>query len=100
MEIFQRHDPKGWRLCQAYNELCFAYIAAGRYEEGVEKADLAISGYRALSEPEYPDWATVNKAFCLCNLKRYDEASSVLEGYLEYRKENFGPWVDDRESFK
>jgi tetratricopeptide (TPR) repeat protein len=98
VEIFEVHDKHGWRLPQAYNELCEAYIAAHRYEEAVEQADLAIQGYFALPEDDYPDWAVMNRAFSLCHLDRLEEASEVLKDYLSLREAKFGHM--DTESFK
>jgi tetratricopeptide (TPR) repeat protein len=98
IKIFEEHDKYGWRLPQAYNELSEAYIATGRWAEAAEQADMAIKGYFALPEDDYPDWAMMNKAFSLCNLGSLDEASAVLEEYLAYREKTFGPM--DSESFK
>jgi tetratricopeptide (TPR) repeat protein len=98
VEIFKVHDKHGWRLPQAHNELCEAYVAAWRYEEAVEEADLAIAGYFALPWETYPDWAVMNKAFALCKLGRLDESAELLEDYLMLREKTFGP--EDSESFK
>lgn len=98
VEIFEVHDNHGWRLPQAHNELCEAYIAAFRYEEAVEQADLAIGGYFALPYEDYPDWPVMNRAFSLCHLGRLEEASEALEGYLSSREAKFGHM--DTESFK
>ena len=98
VKIFEKHEPDGWRLPQAYNDIGESYIAAGCFEEGVVHCDLAIVGYQRLPSPEYADWAQMNKGIALCNLKRYDEASTVLREYLMYREETFGPM--DTESLK
>ena len=62
------------------------------------QADLAIISYSVLVEPEYADWARMNKGLSLCNLGRYDDASKVIGDYLNYREQEFGPM--DTESFK
>lgn len=98
LDIFKKLNGTDFRLPQAHNELCEAYIAAGRFEEAVEQADLAIHGYTVTIPPEYADWAQMNKGLSLCNLGRYDEASKVMEDYLEHREMEFGP--NDTESFK
>ena len=98
LEIFDKHDRNGWRFAQAQNELSEAYISAGMYEHAIEQADLAIVSYSVLEEPEYADWAQMNKGLSLCNLGRYDDASTVIADYLNYREQEFGPM--DTESFK
>ncbi|OQU94534.1 Tetratricopeptide repeat-containing protein [Cladophialophora immunda] len=101
IEIFENCDLRNedqWRLLQAYNELCVAYLAAGQFENAILQADLAIATYAATSSSEYPEWPTINKGQALCNLGRLDEASQVLEDYLRYREAAFGNL--DRESFK
>ena len=106
VKIFEEFKFEGedlqhkWRLCQAYNELCEAYIAGSRFEEAVEQADRAIQGYFALLWDSYPDWAMMNKGLALCNLGRHDEASTVLEEFLEYREAAYGQSEQDDESFK
>lgn len=87
-----------WRLPQAYNELCVAYLSAGQFEDAVVQADLAIASYAALPGEEYPEWPTINKGQALCNLGRLDEASQTLADYLKYRERVFGSM--DSESFK
>ncbi len=42
----------------------------------------------------------MNKGLALCNLGRYDEASAVLEEFLEYRESAYGQFEEDDESFK
>ncbi|KAF2106252.1 P-loop containing nucleoside triphosphate hydrolase protein [Lophiotrema nucula] len=96
--IFKIHDKYSWRLLQAYNELNEAYIAAWRYKEALDQAELAIAGYFTLPDDDYPDWSVINKAFALCNLGRLEEASVVLEDYLSLREKTFSPI--DSESFK
>lgn len=98
VEIFEVHDKFGWRLPQAYNELSEAFVAARRWNEAVEQADLAIKGYFALPEDDYPDWAVMNKGYALYQEGRLDEASKVLENYLNHRERIFGPM--DTDSFK
>ncbi|KAL8899444.1 MAG: hypothetical protein Q9207_006202 [Kuettlingeria erythrocarpa] len=98
IKIFEEHDPHGWRLPQAYNDIGESYIALGFFEESVVYCDRAIVGYQNVSEPEYADWAQMNKGIALCNLIRYEEASTVLEEYLAYREATFGPM--DTESLK
>ena len=68
------------------------------YDEAIREADIAIAKYGACEEPEYADWAQMNKGRALCSLGRLDEASKVLEDYLAYRELTFG--VMDTESHK
>jgi hypothetical protein len=75
-----------------------AYLSAGQFENAVLQADLAIATYATLSDEEFPEWPTINKGQALCNLRRLDEASHTLEGYLKYRETVFGS--TDSESFK
>ncbi|RYN22169.1 hypothetical protein AA0115_g9324 [Alternaria tenuissima] len=96
--IFQVHDPLGWRMAQAQNEVCEAYIAASKYEEALQQAELSIKSYFALPEDDYPDWAVMNKAYALYKLGRLDEANDTLEDYLDLRAKKFGPM--DSESLK
>ncbi|CAN9380784.1 unnamed protein product [Alternaria alternata] len=96
--IFQVHDPLGWRMAQAQNEVCEAYIAASKYQEALQQAELSMKSYFALPEDDYPDWAVMNKAYALYKLGRLDEANDTLEDYLDLRAKKFGPM--DSESLK
>ena len=99
LSIFEGHGDCGFRLPQANNELAEAYIAAGMYEEAIVDCDLATIRYKILPEEcGYFEWSQINKGFSLCNLGRYEEASKVLEDYLQYREKTFGPM--DTQSFK
>lgn len=98
LAVFEVHGQNTWRLAQAYNELSEAYIAARRYEEAVNQADLSINAYWSLPTYDPPDWPRMNKGVSLCNLGRLDEAWDVLESYLEFRENTFGK--NDTESFK
>lgn len=73
-------------------------MAAGQFDDALVQADLAIDGYFALPEDDYPDWAKMNKALSLFYLGHSDDASDILEDYLAYRERTFG--VMDSESFK
>jgi len=98
LSILANLDPDDWRIPQGHNEAAEAYVAAGVWDMALNEADLAIIGYSQLPVPEYADWAVTNKGLSLCNLGRYDDASKVIEEYLRYREETFGPM--DTESFK
>ncbi|KAF2673381.1 hypothetical protein BT63DRAFT_421538 [Microthyrium microscopicum] len=97
LQLFVDNEEFSWRRAQAYNELGEAYIGAGRFEDAIEQHEAAIKCYYEHSD-HYPDWGYLNKGMCLCSLGRYQEASDVLEPYLEYREKTFGPM--DTESFK
>lgn len=105
IDVFREHEPPikegtrhGWRLGQAYNELAEAYIAASRWQEGLEQAMLAIDRYFALPWEDYPDWAMMNKGWCLFHLGRHAEACEAIETFLEYQERTYGHM--DTESFK
>lgn len=85
----------GWRLGQAYANLGDAYITAGRWTEALEQTNLAIDAYLSLPWEEYPDWAIMNKGWCLCKLGRYEEASDVFESFIEHQENEFGPMDDE-----
>ena len=99
LSIFKEQGSVDFRLPQAHNQLAEAYIAAGMYEDAIEECELATAEYQLFpGEGEYSGWSPINKGFCLCNLGRLDEASKVLEDYLQYREKTFGPMVT--KSFK
>ena len=98
IEIFETHDKSSYRLPQAYNDMAKVCMMAADWEGAIVQCDLAIAGYSALEVPTYADWAQMNKGLSLCNLRRFEEASQVLENYLKYREDTFGPM--DGESVK
>lgn len=71
------------------------------WDKAIDYVNRSISAYWALEEPEYPDFATISKAYALMfkgSKESNEEASKVLTDYLAYREATFGQM--DSESFK
>jgi hypothetical protein len=76
-----------------YNSLSFGSIITKEWDRVIDYADRPISAYWALEKPEYPDFATISKAYALMfkgSKELNEEASKVLTDYLACREAAFG----------
>lgn len=87
-----KHDPKGWRLPQSHNTLAAVYLGTGDFAAAAKHADLAITGYSSLPDPEFVDWPWINKAWAQFLSGQHDEAAEGLREYLRQRTEGKGPF--------
>lgn len=87
-----KHDPGGWRLPQSHNTLAAVYLGTGDFAAAIRHADLAITGYSSLPEPDFVDWSWINKAWGQFFLGQHDEAVAGLKEYLRQRSEGKGPF--------
>lgn len=98
LQIFDKHDRNGWRFAQAQNELSEAYISAGMYEHAIEQADLAIISYSVLEEPEYADWAQMNKGSLCVTLDGMTTHRRSLRIISITESKNLGQWTRSHSS--
>ncbi|KAF2120273.1 hypothetical protein BDV96DRAFT_642115 [Lophiotrema nucula] len=98
-KIMQSHDKPDYRLPQSHNEMCEALLHLERFDEAIEHAESAATGYFALNDPEhYPFFSLYMKAFCYWRQEKNTDAAQVLEELLEWRYKTYG--LNDTESFK
>lgn len=78
------------RIAMAYGELAHIQVIAGRYEDAIYNARMAINMTEEspafLAGDDWPTFSTTHLAYALATQGRYDEAMDRLQRTLDYWK--------------